>query len=129
MDGDRLSAERFPLRSFALFLHGTVFLVDEPCLPPSRNGFDAPWDPGLVMDRMDCVCRRVGPVLFPRPFMVEHGIQDGIAPREWVEYEYAKVKNYYVSMGKGDLTDIDLHHGGHIINGVKSYPFLHKHLD
>jgi hypothetical protein len=28
-----------------------------------------------------------------------------------------------------NLTEIDLHEGGHIINGVKSYPFLHKHLD
>ena len=60
--------------------------------------------------------------------MVEHGIQDGIAPTEWVEYEYAKVKDYYVTMGKGDLTEIDLHDGGHIINGVKSYQFLHKHM-
>ena len=67
-------------------------------------------------------------LIFPRPFIVEHGIQDGIAPPEWVEYEYAKVKDYYVTMGKGDLTEIDLHDGGHIINGVKSYQFLHKHM-
>ncbi len=68
-------------------------------------------------------------LIFPRPFMVEHGKQDGIAPQEWVEYEYAKVKDYYERKGKGDLTELDLHDGGHIINGVKSYPFLHKHLN
>ncbi len=67
-------------------------------------------------------------LIFPRPFMVEHGIQDGIAPPEWVEYEYAKVDNYYKSKGKGDITELDLHEGGHIINGTKSYPFLKKHL-
>ena len=68
-------------------------------------------------------------LIFPRPFMVEHGRLDGIAPPEWVEHEYAKVSDYYERMGMGDLTEIDLHEGGHIINGVKSYPFLHRHLD
>ncbi len=60
--------------------------------------------------------------------MVEHGRQDRIAPPEWVEYEYAKVKGYYESKGKGDITELDLYEGGHIINGTKSYPFLQKHL-
>ncbi len=67
-------------------------------------------------------------LIFPRPFMVEHGRQDGIALPEWVEYEYSKVREYYESKGKGDLTELDLHEGGHIINGDKSYPFLKKHL-
>ena len=68
-------------------------------------------------------------LIFPRPFMVEHGRQDGIAPPEWVDYEYSKVSDYYERMGKVDLTEIDLHEGGHIINAVKSHSFLHKHLD
>lgn len=67
-------------------------------------------------------------LIFPRPFMVEHGKQDGIAPPGWVEYEYDKVHTYYERQRKKDLTEIDLHEGGHIINGVKSFPFLHKHL-
>ena len=67
-------------------------------------------------------------LIFPRPFMVEHGRRDGIAPPEWVEYEYSKVRDYYQAKGKENLTEIDLHEGGHIINGVKTHPFLHKHL-
>jgi dienelactone hydrolase len=66
---------------------------------------------------------------YPRPFLVEHGKLDSIAIPGWVEHEYSKIKDYYERMGKGDLTDLDLHEGGHIINGAKSFPFLHKHLN
>lgn len=67
-------------------------------------------------------------LIFPRPFMVEHGKKDGIAPSGWVEHEYAKIQKFYNEKGKGNLTDIDLHEGGHIINGVKTVPFLKEHL-
>ncbi|MCK5464474.1 MAG: prolyl oligopeptidase family serine peptidase, partial [Bacteroidales bacterium] len=83
------------------------------------------WNRGHTIEYAEMAYR----LIFPRPFMVEHGREDGIAPPEWVEYEYAKVHDYYECMGKGDLTELDLHEGGHIINGVKSYPFLHKHLN
>ena len=83
------------------------------------------WNRGHTIEYAEMAYR----LIFPRPFMVEHGKQDMIAPPGWVEYEYAKVRDYYVSKEKGDLTELDLHEGGHIINGVKSYPFLHKHLD
>ena len=83
------------------------------------------WNRGHTIEYAEMAYR----LIFPRPFMVEHGRLDGIAPPEWVEYEYAKVSDYYERMGKGDLTEMDLHEGGHIINGVKSYPFLYKHLD
>lgn len=43
--------------------------------------------------------------------------------------EYTKVRDYYEHMGKGFLNEIDLQKGGRIISGVKSYPFLYKHLD
>ena len=82
------------------------------------------WNRGHTLEYAEMANR----LIFPRPFMVEHGIQDGIALPEWVEYEYAKVSNYYESMGKGDLTELDLHDGAHIINGVKSFSFLHRHL-
>jgi hypothetical protein len=82
------------------------------------------WNRGHTLEYAEMANR----LIFPRPFMVEHGRQDGIAPPEWVEYEYAKVRDYYGLMGKGDLTEIDLHEGGHIINGVKSFPFLRKQL-
>jgi len=83
------------------------------------------WNRGHTIEYAEMAYR----LIFPRPFMVEHGKQDMIAPPGWVEYEYAKVRDYYVSKGKGHLTELDLHEGGHIINGLKSYPFLHKHLD
>ncbi len=68
-------------------------------------------------------------LIFPRPFMVEHGKKDGIAPAGWVEYEYAKIHKHYNEQGKGKFTEIDLHEGGHIINGVKSIPFLCDYLN
>lgn len=83
------------------------------------------WNRGHTLEYAEMANR----LIFPRPFMVEHGRQDGIALPEWVEHEYTKVRDFYERMGKGDLTELDLHEGGHIINGVKSYPFLHKHLD
>ena len=83
------------------------------------------WNRGHTIEYAEMAYR----LIYPRPFMVEHGRMDGIAPPEWVEHEYIKVRDHYEQMGKGDLTELDLHEGGHIINGVKSYPFLHKHLD
>ena len=34
-------------------------------------------------------------LIAPRPFMVERGHHDGVAPDEWVAYEYAKVRWLY----------------------------------
>ena len=34
-------------------------------------------------------------LMAPRPFMVERGHDDGVAPDEWVAYEYAKVRRFY----------------------------------
>ncbi|MGI6074529.1 MAG: dienelactone hydrolase family protein [Fermentimonas sp.] len=67
-------------------------------------------------------------LIFPRPFMVEHGRKDGIAPKGWVEYEYGKVQRYYRTRGMSDRTEIDLHDGGHIIHAKRTVPFLLKHL-
>lgn len=67
-------------------------------------------------------------LIFPRPFMVEHGKKDGIAPPGWVEHEYEKVRRHYQEQGMGEKTDLDHHKGGHIIHGVKTIPFLHKYL-
>ena len=83
------------------------------------------WNRGHTLEYAEMANR----LIFPRPFMVEYGKQDKIALPEWVEHEYAKISDYYERMGKGDFTELDIHEGGHIINGVKSYPFLHKHLN
>jgi hypothetical protein len=82
------------------------------------------WNRGHTLEDAEMANR----LIFPRPFMVEHGKKDGIAPPGWVEHEYAKIYKFYDEQGKGDFTDIDLHEGGHIINGVKTIPFLQEHL-
>lgn len=68
-------------------------------------------------------------LIFPRPFMVEHGKKDGIAPQGWVEYEYSKIRKFYKEHNMDSKTDLDLHEGGHIINGVKTIPFLQQFLN
>ncbi len=67
-------------------------------------------------------------LMTPRPFMVERGHDDGVAPDEWVAWEYAKVKRHYDKLGIGDRTELEVFNGPHTINGVGTYKFLHKHL-
>ncbi len=43
-------------------------------------------------------------LMVPRPFMVERGHDDGVAPDEWVAYEYAKVRRLYDRLGLGERT-------------------------
>jgi len=65
----------------------------------------------------------------PRPFMVERGHHDGVAPDEWVAYEFARTKRHYALMGIGDRAEIEFFNGPHTINGVGTFEFLHKHLN
>ena len=67
-------------------------------------------------------------LMFPRPFMVERGHTDGVAPDEWVAYEYAKVRRLYDQLGLGDKTEIEFFNGPHTINGQGTFKFLDKHL-
>ncbi len=68
-------------------------------------------------------------LIFPRPFMVERGHDDGVAPDEWVAYEYAKTRRHYVKLGMADRTEIEFFNGPHSINGQGTFQFLHKHLN
>ena len=68
-------------------------------------------------------------LMFPRPFMVERGHHDGVAPDEWVAYEYAKTHWLYSMFGLGDRTAMEVFNGGHTIHGEGTFDFLHKHLD
>lgn len=68
-------------------------------------------------------------LISPRPFMVERGHQDGVAPDEWVAYEYAKVRRHYAALGIPEQTEIEFFTGGHIIHGQDTFDFLHKHLN
>lgn len=68
-------------------------------------------------------------LMAPRPFMVERGHDDGVAPDEWVAYEYAKVRRFYVTkMNLPDRTEIEFFNGPHTINGKGTFDFLRRHL-
>ena len=67
-------------------------------------------------------------LMVPRPFMVERGHADGVAPDEWVAYEYAKVRRLYDQLGLGEKTEIEFFNGGHTINGQGTFRFLDRHL-
>jgi len=67
-------------------------------------------------------------LICPRPFMVERGHSDGVAPDETVAHEYAKVKRHYNLLGIGDRTEMEVFVGGHEIHGEGTFRFLHKHL-
>jgi dienelactone hydrolase len=68
-------------------------------------------------------------LMVPRPFMVERGHHDGVAPDEWVASEYAKVRWVYDNLGLADRTTIEFFNGGHTINGKGTFDFLHRHLN
>jgi dienelactone hydrolase len=68
-------------------------------------------------------------LIAPRPFMVERGHDDGVAPDEWVAYEYAKVRRLYAKLHLPERTEIEFFNGPHTINGLGTYKFLHKHLN
>ena len=70
----------------------------------------------------------MGCLMIPRPFMVERGHCDTVAPDEWVAYEYAKVRWMYDMLGLGDRTDIEFFTGGHCFHCERSFDFLDKHL-
>lgn len=68
-------------------------------------------------------------LMAPRPFMVERGHSDGVAPDEWVAYEFAKVRRFYNRLGLGDKAEIEFFDGPHEIHGKGTFDFLRKHLD
>jgi dienelactone hydrolase len=69
-------------------------------------------------------------LIAPRPFMVERGHFDGVAPDETVAYEFAKVYHlYHAKLGIGDRCAIEFFVGPHTINGKGTFAFLHKHLN
>ncbi len=68
-------------------------------------------------------------LIAPRPFMVERGHFDGVAPDEWVGFEFAKVLHLYQArLGIGDRAELEWFVGPHEIHGVGTFEFLRKHL-
>ena len=68
-------------------------------------------------------------LIAPRPFMVERGHNDGVAPDEWVAYEYAIVRHLYADLGISNRTEIEFFNSGHEINGQGTFRFLHHYLN
>jgi dienelactone hydrolase len=67
-------------------------------------------------------------LMAPRPFMVERGHDDPVAPDEWVAFEYAKVRRFYTKMGIPDRTEIEFFDGPHTIHGTGTFAFLRRQL-
>jgi hypothetical protein len=67
-------------------------------------------------------------LICPRPFMVERGHHDGVAPDEQVAFEFAKVKALYTDLKIPDRTRIEFFDGPHTIHGVGTFEFLHEQL-
>jgi hypothetical protein len=67
-------------------------------------------------------------LMAPRPFMVERGHDDGVAPDEWVAYEFAKVRLFYDKIGLAGKSEIEFFNGPHTINGVGTFEFLRRGL-
>ncbi|HMJ89361.1 MAG TPA: prolyl oligopeptidase family serine peptidase, partial [Candidatus Acidoferrum sp.] len=82
------------------------------------------WDLGHTFNYAE-----MASLIAPRPFMVERGHNDGVAPDSWVAYEYAKIRRMYDVLGIGDRTEIEFFNGPHTINGVGTFRFLHQHLN
>ncbi len=69
-------------------------------------------------------------LIAPRPFMVERGHFDVVAPDETVGYEFAKVRHLYEGqLGLHDQCEIEWFTGPHTINGKGTFDFLHRHLN
>ena len=68
-------------------------------------------------------------LICPRPFMVERGHRDGVAPDETVAFEYAKVRLLYADLKIPERTRIEFFDGPHTIHGVGTFEFLHEQLN
>jgi hypothetical protein len=68
-------------------------------------------------------------LIAPRPFMVERGHFDGVAPDETVGYEFAKVRFLYeAKLHLVDRCRLEWFVGPHTIHGQGTFDFLHEQL-
>ena len=63
-------------------------------------------------------------LIAPRPFMVERGHHDGVAPDHTVAYEFAKVRRLYADLKIPGRCEIEFFDGPHTINGKGDVPVL-----
>lgn len=67
-------------------------------------------------------------LIAPRPFLVERGHDDSVAPDSWVAAEFAKVRRGYLKLGAPAAAEIEFFDGPHTIHGEASFRFLHRNL-
>jgi dienelactone hydrolase len=67
-------------------------------------------------------------LIAPRPFMVEHGYKDRVAPLEWAAAEYSRVARLYHRLGIPQKTAIEYFDGPHMIHSRQTFEFLREHL-
>ena len=67
-------------------------------------------------------------LICPQLFIMHRRHRDGVAPDEWVAYEYARVRRPYVDLGVAGRTEIEFFPRWHEIHGVGTFEFLKKHL-
>ncbi len=67
-------------------------------------------------------------LIAPRPFMVERGHRDGVAPDEWVAFEFAKVRLLYADLKVEERSELEFFDGPHTMHCVGTFEFLRKHL-
>ncbi len=70
----------------------------------------------------------IAALVAPRPFMVERGHDDPVAPDEWIGYEFAKIRSLYDRLGITDRAAITYFNGGHMIKGEDTFKFLERNL-
>ena len=69
-------------------------------------------------------------LIAPRPFMVERGHFDGVAPDDKVAHEFAKVRHLYAARLKiPERCKIEWFDGPHTIHGQGTFDFLRRQLD
>ena len=99
--------------------------VDDPCSYMFTGEYEMyDWNMGNVASYAE-----LASLMIPRPFMVERGHRDGVAPDEWVAWEFAKLFRRYDELGIGDLCVIEFFNGPHTIHGKGTFDFLHNHLE
>ena len=64
----------------------------------------------------------------PRPYMVENGLRDTVAPTVWVDNEFRRVQGVYESLGAGEAAVLSHFDGPHRMWGEESLLFLKKYL-
>ena len=71
----------------------------------------------------------LGNLMAPRPFMVERGHDDGVAPDEWVAYEFARTLRFYdMDLKLPGHAEIEFFNGPHTINAEGTFRFSRRYL-